>query len=57
MKLYRVTARVSHRRWDDEGFIETHTVQAASAEEASETALSDLAAVYPTAWILTVSPL
>lgn len=55
MKLYRVTARVSHERWDDEGFIETQVVQALDAEDASDIALRDLASIYPTAWILTVS--
>lgn len=57
MNLYRVTARVSDKRWDDQGFIESTTVTARDTEEAADKALAELTARYPTAWILTVSTL
>lgn len=57
MKLYRVTARVSDKRLDDQGFIEAVTVQARDAEEAADKALAELTTRYPTTWILTVSTL
>lgn len=57
MKLYRVTARVSDKPLDDQGFIEAVNVQARDADDAADKALTELNTRYPTAWILTVSTL